>query len=473
MIIENLICLYSNTVLDAMRIMNRNSKGICFIVSKDNTLIGTITDGDIRRSILDGVDLISRVDTIVSKNYIYAKVLDSLDVLYKMTSHKIRVIPIVDEDHKVVDYFEYTQSMHFPIATPSLNGNEFKYLSDAFFSTWISSQGEYLNKFEEGFSQYSDCKYGVAVSNGTVALHLALIALGIGQGDEVIIPDLTFAATINAVLHANATPIIVDIEEDSWCIDPIEIEESITNKTKAIIPVHIYGQVCDMKKIMTIAKRYNLKVIEDCAEAHGAMFNDKKVGSFGDIGCFSFYGNKIITTGEGGMCTTNNTELDRKMRVLRDHGMSKDKRYWHDVVGYNYRMTNLQAAIGLAQVERIEIIHENRRKYENSYKDILNSNAFIFQKDIENRQRITWLVSILIYEKTDREDYLSKLQEIGIDARPFFYPLSDMDIYKQYCKKDTLVTSAISKSGINLPAYESLNNMKKIQYILNKHFNNA
>jgi perosamine synthetase len=161
------------------------------------------------------------------------------------------------------------------------------------------------------------------------------------------------------------------------------------------------------------------------------------------------------------------------MRVLRDHGMSKDKRYWHDVVGYNYRMTNLQAAIGLAQVERIEIIHENRRKYENSYKDILNSNAFIFQKDIENRQRITWLVSILIYEKTDREDYLSKLQERGIDARPFFYPLSDMDIYKQYCKKDTLVTSAISKSGINLPAYESLNNMKKIQYILNKHFNNA
>jgi len=280
MIIENLICLYSNTVLDAMRIMNRNSKGICFIVSKDNTLIGTITDGDIRRSILDGVDLISRVDTIVSKNYIYANVLDSLDVLYKMTSPKIRVIPIVDEDHKVVDYFEYTQSMHFPIATPSLNGNEFKYLSDAFFSTWISSQGEYLNKFEEGFS-------GVAVSNGTVALHLALIALGIGQGDEVIIPDLTFAATINAVLHANATPVIVDIEEESWCIDPIEIEESITNKTKAIIPVHIYGQVCDMKKIMTIAKRYNLKVIEDCAEAHGAMFNDKKVGSFGDIGCFS------------------------------------------------------------------------------------------------------------------------------------------------------------------------------------------
>jgi perosamine synthetase len=252
----------------------------------------------------------------------------------------------------------------------------------------------------------------VSVSNGTVALHLALVALGIGKGDEVIVPDLTFAATINAVLHANATPVIVDIEEESWCISPSEIERAITERTKAIIPVHLYGQPCDMDSIMSIATRHNLKVVEDCAEAHGALFRGKKVGSFGDIGCFSFYGNKIITTGEGGMCTTNNQNLDEIMRVLRDHGMSKTKRYWHERVGFNYRLTNLQASIGLAQLERIDEIHKNRKAYENGYKDVLSSDYF-FQNDLEGRARITWLVSILIDKDHNRELLIKKFNKIG------------------------------------------------------------
>ena len=237
-----------------------------------------------------------------------------------------------------------------------------------------------LRSLKNEFAEYSDCAHGAAVSNGTVALHLALVALGIGEGDEVIVPDLTYAATINTVLHANATPVIVDVEESSWCIDPIQIEKAITRRTKAIIPVHLYGQACDMEAIMKIAKKYKLRVIEDCAEAHGAMFNEKKVGSFGDVGCFSFFGNKVITTGEGGMCVTNDTNLNERMRILRDHGMSKTKRYWHEVIGYNYRMTNLQAAIGLAQLERIEKIHNNRREYENNYKDSLPNHTFTFRR---------------------------------------------------------------------------------------------
>jgi perosamine synthetase len=450
-----------------MRVINENAKGICFVVDAKNSLLGVVTDGDIRRAQLNGVKVHAEIKNILSKQFSYGYVDESYNELISKITHKVAIIPLVDSNLRVVDFFEYKQRSHFPVAIPNLNGNEFQYLTDAFLSTWISSQGEYINRFEDGFSNYCDSKYGVAVSNGTVALHLALITLGIGKDDEVIVPDLTFAATINTVLHANATPVIVDVEESSWCIDPKKIEKAITAKTKAIIAVHIYGQVCNVGAIKKIAKIYNLKLIEDCAEAHGAIYDGRKVGSFGDIGCFSFYGNKVITTGEGGMCVTNDLELDEKMRVLRDHGMSKTKRYWHDVIGYNYRMTNIQAAIGLAQLERIENIHKNRREYEENYKSVLNKNTFTFQADLKGRTRITWLVSVVLDEAQDREMYIQLLKEKGIDARPFFYPLSDMDIYKSYCKHSTPVTHRLSRSGLNLPTYESLKSMDEITKILN------
>jgi len=464
--LNNMICTTEDSLLNVLKIINLNAKGIVFIVDERNKLCGTISDGDIRRALLNDMTLDEKVGSIVSEDFVYGLDSEEYKSLMSKISSKIKVIPIVDTNHILVDLFEYNQDIYFPVAIPNLNGNEFKYLTDAFMSTWISSQGEYINRFEEAFSSYSDTTYGVAVSNGTVAIHLALITLDIGEGDEVIIPDLTFAATINTVLHANATPVIVDVEEDSWCIDPQEIEKAITPKTKAIIPVHIYGQSCDMDAIMKIAKKYNLKVIEDCAEAHGAMQDGKKVGSFGDIGCFSFFGNKVITTGEGGMCITNDIVLDEKMRVLRDHGMSKTKRYWHDVIGYNYRMTNLQAAIGLAQLERIENIHKNRREYENSYKKLLKSNKFTFQKDFENRRRITWLVSVLINSNINRDEFIEQLKLKSIDARPFFYPLSDMVIYKNYCKDFTKVTHSLSEQGFNLPTYESLKSIEEIEKIL-------
>ena len=464
--IKKMLCKASDSLIEVMKIINENAMGISFVVDEENKLCGTVTDGDIRRALLKDVGLQEKVENIILKEYAFGYITDSYESLQKRIDHRIKIIPLVNEQMEVMDFFEYKQDVYFPVAIPNLNGNEFKYLTDAFMSTWISSSGEYIGRFENEFSSYSDCTHGVACSNGTVAIHLALIALGIGEGDEVIVPDLTFAATINTVLHANATPVIVDVEENSWCIDPKEIEKAITPKTKAIIPVHIYGQACEMDAIMKIAKKYNLKVIEDCAEAHGAMFGGKKVGSFGDIGCFSFYGNKVITTGEGGMCVTNSPELDEKMRVLRDHGMSKTKRYWHDVIGYNYRMTNLQAAIGLAQLERIEEIHKNRKMYEENYKEILDSKSFTFQQDIENRTRITWLVSVLLDENINREEYIKELKTKGIDGRPFFYPLSDMEIYKQYCKNETPITHKLSKIGLNLPTYESLKSMGEIRNIL-------
>ena len=468
--IKNLTCTSKNTLLEVMHIINENSMGVCFVVDEFNSLKGVATDGDIRRAILNQRGLDTPIIEILNESFIFGLQGDSNDTLINKINEDIKIIPIVDKNNQLVDYFKYSQQSHFPVAIPNLGGNEFKYLTDAFLSTWISSTGSYIDKFEGMFSSYSDCEYGVTVSNGTVALHVALVALGIGKGDEVIIPDLTFAATINAVLHANATPVIVDIEDQSWCIDPKEIEKSITSKTKAIIPVHLYGQVCDMDKIMSLAKQYNLKVIEDCAEAHGAMFKGNKVGSFGDIGCFSFYGNKVITTGEGGMCVTNSSKLNDKLRLFRDHGMSKSRRYYHEVVGFNYRMTNLQAAIGLAQLERIDEIHTNRFSYEKLYRKIMSNSNLEFQQDLKNRKRVVWLVCLLLIKNDngERDKLITSLKDNGIEARPFFYLLSDMDIYKKY--SHTLNSSAkkISSCGINLPTYESLMSLDQIELIIKK-----
>jgi|LWDU01.1.fsa_nt_gi perosamine synthetase len=466
--IDNLICNDQDSILSVLRSINTGSMGLVFVVDREKKLCGVLTDGDIRRALLDNVGLDEKVENIISDVFVYGHEGDNYGSLLQKISDQISIIPLVDDNNRVVNFFGYNEKIfHLPVASPDLNGNEFKYLVDAFMSTWISSRGEYINKFESSFSSYSDCKYGIAVSNGTNALHLALVALGIGIGDEVIVPDLTFAATINAVLNANATPVIVDIERDSWCIDPTEIERAITPKTKAIIPVHLYGQPCDMHSIMRIAKTHNLRVIEDCAEAHGATFSGRKVGSFGDIGCFSFYGNKIITTGEGGMCTTNTHELDDKMRILRDHGMSRTKKYWHDVVGFNYRMTNLQAAIGLAQFERIDAIHENRKSYEDSYKKILDKNKYQFQKKLKLRKKVTWLVSVTL-KGLDRDKCIKKMKENGIDARPFFVTLSQMDIYKKYCNVQTLHAKEVSEIGINLPTYENLKDIEKVKKIMSQ-----
>jgi len=350
---------------------------------------------------------------------------------------------------------------HVPMTMPNLSGNEFEYLTKAFNSTWISSIGEYIDAFETNFSTFCNTEYAISLSNGTVALQIALDTLGIKEGDEVIVPDLTFAATINAVLHQNATPVIVDVEENSWCIDPLEIKKAITKKTKAIIPVHLYGQVCDMGSIMKIAKEFNLFVIEDCAEAHGAKWKNKKVGSIGHIGCFSFYGNKIITTGEGGMCVTNDEKLDQKMRVLRDHGMNKNKRYWHDYIGYNFRMTNLQAAIGVAQLERIDFFLKQRLEIENIYKTALNDVAIIkFQKNnLHDRTKVVWFVNILV--KRNRDLYLNKMKNINIESRPFFYSLSKMPIYSSYTFSNK-ISQKLSSLGITLPTHDMVDD-----YIVN------
>lgn len=465
---EKLICDENSTIKDVLICINNNAKGVAFIVDEDDKLVGIATDGDIRRALLDGAGLKETIKFYMNGHFIYASNPVEAQRIFQQYEWKIKIIPLVDEQMHVMDYAECNNKQHIALAQPQLNGNEYNYLMDAFLSTWISSTGKYVTQFEESFSKYCGVSYGIAVSNGTVALHLALTALGIGKGDEVIVPDITFAATINAVIYTGATPVIVDIEEDSWCIDPNEIEKAITLNTKAIIPVHIYGQPCDMERICDIAQRYNLYIVEDCAEAHGAECNNKKVGSFGIISCFSFFGNKVITTGEGGMCVTNSVELNDKMRILRDHGMSKERKYYHEVIGFNYRMTNLQAAIGLAQTERIDEILEWREKIEKEYQDVFSKIKGISmqKKNITGRKKIAWLVSALI-DSDKRDAVLEELKKNNIDARAFFIPLSEMKIYIKYAR-ECIISKKISKMGINLPTTYETNQtvIKKIATII-------
>lgn len=340
-----------------------------------------------------------------------------------------------------------------PISQPSITQKEIDYVTDAVSSGWVSSLGKYIDSFEEKFAAYCSTNHAIATSNGTTALHLALVALGIKNDDEVIIPDLTFVATANAVKFTGAKVVIVDIDEETLCISPQAIENAITPKTKAIIPVHLYGHPANMDEINKIAQKYNLVVVEDAAEAHGAEVNGQKVGGLSKAGVFSFYGNKIITSGEGGMITTNDEDLYHRMKHLRDHAMSKEKRYWHTEVGFNYRMTNLQAALGVAQFERIGDILDKKREIFEWYQDLLKGVEGIkLNHQASWAKNVYWMVCLEVggYTEDQRDDLIKNLKTKGIDSRPYFYPISDMPMYGSV---DTPVCHKVYQRGLNLPSY--------------------
>jgi perosamine synthetase len=351
---------------------------------------------------------------------------------------------------------DYSMSDFIPISKPSISELEIEYVNDAVRSTWISSLGKYIDRFEEEFAAFCDCKYAISVFNGTVAIHLSLIANGIGPGHEVIVPDLSFIATANAVLHAGATPVFIDIDPFTLCIDPLLIERAITNKTKAIIPVHLYGHPADMIVINQIALKYDLVIIEDAAESHGATLVHKKVGSWGKCGTFSFYGNKNMTTGEGGMITTNDRNLYEKCRFLRDHAMSKEKRYWHTEPGYNYRMTNLQAALGCAQLTRIEYFLKRRNEIFESYQSKLSGHPDIhMNRTAENATNSYWLICVEVdgLDYNARDNVLKRMRDLGVDTRPYFYPMSHMPYFME---ADTPVSRLKSNIGFNLPTFTEI-----------------
>jgi len=344
---------------------------------------------------------------------------------------------------------------HFiPISKPSIGEKEIAYVNDAVSSTWVSSLGHYIDRFEKEFADYCGTKYALTTSNGTTALHLSLVALGITEGDEVLIPDLTFIATANAVSYTGAKVVTVDIEEDTLCIDPKKLEKAITEKTKAIIPVHLYGHPANMAEILKVAEKHELHVIEDAAEAHGAEIGGKRVGSFGECAIFSFYGNKVITCGEGGMITTDNPKLYEKMKYLRDHAMSKEKRYWHTMIGYNYRMTNLQAALGVAQLERIdEILQKKEEIFQTYAKELESIEGISLNRSAPWAKNVYWMICLELdgFSEEMRDRFMEDLKKENIDSRPYFYPVSFMPMYEE--NKANIIASQVYGRGLNLPSF--------------------
>lgn len=339
---------------------------------------------------------------------------------------------------------------NIPVAEPEIGEEELKNVIEAVQSGWVSSKGPFIESFEKSFASYIGVKHGVATSNGTTALHLALVALGIRKGDKVLVPSLTFMSTVNAVTYTGADPTFVDSHPEYWCIDPSRIEEGIDSKTKAIIPVHLYGHPCDMDEIMHIAEDHGLYVIEDCAEAHGAEYKGRKAGSFGAVSCYSFYGNKIITTGEGGMCLTNNEELAEKMKILRGYGMNREKGYWQDEVGFSYKMTNLQAALGVAQMGKINRLVTQKRRIATTYRRLLGRFASVtLAPEMPWAKNVYWLYSILV-RKGVRDKVIEDLGSQGIETKPFFYPVH---VLPPYNKGLTIrVAEDLSARGLSLPS---------------------
>lgn len=353
-----------------------------------------------------------------------------------------------------------------PVAAPSLVGNEKKYVLDCLESSWISSNGQYIERFETAFAQFCGVKHALSCSNGTVALHLALLALGIGPGDEVIVPTLTYVATANAVLYCGATPVFIDSEPETWNLNPALLEACITPRTKAIIVVHLYGHPVDMDVVMEMAGRHGLFVVEDAAEAHGAEYKGRRVGSIGHIATFSFYGNKIITTGEGGMVVTQDDELAAKVRQLKGQGMDPERRYWFPMVGYNYRMTNIEAAIGLAQLEKIDWHIAQRRRIMQQYLDELKHvSGILFQPEKPWAKNVFWMVSIVLAPDISRDNLMVSLANAGIETRPFFYPLHTLPMHCEASRNKSFpVAEQIAARGMNLPSSASLSH-SEVEFI--------
>lgn len=368
-----------------------------------------------------------------------------------------------------VDFLELQTSARpekfIPIYEPMLGETEEATVMDAVRSGWISSNGKYIREFEERFAAFCGAAHGISTSNGTTALHLALHALGIGPGDEVIVPALTFVASANAVQYTGATPVFADVDPVTWTIDPAAVEPLITAKTKAIMPVHLYGHPAPIPALKALADQHGLLLVEDAAEAHGAQMGDQRTGVLGRVAAFSFFANKIITTGEGGMVTTNDSALAARCRMLRDHAMPPERRYWHDEVGFNYRMTNLQAAVGVAQMARIDDFIARKRALACLYQQGLsNLPGITLPVELPGYTNVYWMYSILIGDEygLTRDELILALRERNIDSRPFFHPLDTLPPYRRGAPCPTALR--LSRQGLNLPSAPALTN-EQVQYI--------
>ena len=344
-----------------------------------------------------------------------------------------------------------------PVAEPLLGEQELAYVVDCVKSGWVSSLGKYVRDFEDRFAGYCGVDYGVATFNGTVALHLLAATLGLGPGDEVIMPSLTFVATANAIRYTGASPVFVDSEYHTWNIDPEAVTAAITPRTRAIIAVHLYGHPADMDPLRASADKHGLLLLEDAAEAHGAYYKGRRVGSLGDAAIFSFYGNKIITTGEGGIIVTGNKDWAGRAFFLENQGRFPDNPYWHPELAFNYRMTNIQAAIGLAQLERIDEMLAIRRRNAAHYSQRLADMPGLgLPPQMDWAENVFWMYSVIVQDEfgLGRDELRTRLRDAGIDTRPFFYPVHTLPMYNT--GQSLPAAEDLGRRGLNLPSGATL-----------------
>lgn len=347
--------------------------------------------------------------------------------------------------------------LKIPVAEPNLQGREAAYVQECLRSSWISSRGVFIRRFEEAFAGYVGVEHAVSVCNGTAALHLLLSALGIKAGDEVIVPALTYVASATSVVHAGATPVFCDVDPVSWNLTAKTVEAVITEHTRAVMAVHLYGNPVEMAPLRALCKKHKLLLVEDAAEALGAEIEGQKAGSFGEAAGFSFFGNKTLSTGEGGMVTTQSAGLAALMRKLKNQGEDPKRRYWYDRVGYNYRMTNIEAAIGLAQIERVGELVARKRAIAKHYREALHLPQLTHAAEREGTVHAQWMSSFLLPEsasETGRDSFMSALAKRDIETRPFFPSLSKLPIFQSSQK--TPVSESLSVRGVNLPSATTL-----------------
>jgi perosamine synthetase len=355
--------------------------------------------------------------------------------------------------------------MDIYLDAPNLGELEKQYLCRCVDSTFVSTVGPFVPEFERKFADIVGVNHAVSTQSGTAAIHMALYELGIVPGDEIIVPVITFIATVNPIVYMGARPVFVDIDPVTWNIDPVKIEQVITSKTKAIMPVHLYGNPCDMDALMNISKRYGIPIIEDATESLGSTYKGKNTGTFGEYACFSFNGNKVITTGGGGMITTNNEKCANHIKFLVNQARDESKGYFHPEIGFNYRMTNLEASLGLAQLERLNEFLSKKTEFYNFYRDCFDGDLQIeLQQETSNAISSWWFTSARIYSNRDIETIQNELKEKGIPTRRIFPPIVDFPPYQKYALDAYPNAYELYKNGLNLPS-STFNSEEAIQFV--------
>jgi len=468
---QNLVIENPRDLREIMQIISVSGEGIVFVTENDS-LIGSVTDGDIRRSLLNGGSLTDSPNKIINFNVKTLSIKSSPVEIHQAFSSAITHVPIVDEKLRIVRILRKGERSVIPLCEPNLGELESSLVNQAIDGNWISSAGAFVQQFEILFSQYIGSKNAVAVSNGTIGLVMALKLLNIGIGDEVLVPNLTFGATANAVIQVGAKPIFVDVLYGSFAIDPKLISDKVNTRTKAIIPVHLYGQVGPLEEILKVANKFNLKVIEDAAEAIGTKYKGKHVGTFGDIGVFSFFANKTITTGEGGMVVFQDTSYLRNSTLMRSHGFSPEEKYWHQVWGSNFRITNLQAAIGVAQMSRINELVEAKllmaEHYNKGFVQLFKK--YLIQTDQKPETTNSyWLYTIRLKQKELVSELHTYLISSGIEVRRVFHPLNVQPAFADsgQSQENFPVSKLIYEEGLCLPSSTSIS-IEDQDYVIHK-----